>query len=100
MTLLDLVVGILCAHRLTQLVVWDGITEDIRHWLCSKGTFLAELLTCAQCAGVWCSVLTVGLLFAAHRWWYVGVFPYAFAIAGAVSIIEHATHWIGGYDGP
>lgn len=104
MTLLDLVLGVLCAYRLTQLLVWDTLLEPVTRWLASRSRWLDELLACPHCTGFWCSVCTVGLLALskdttwvacrgcalAFRW-----ILWAFALAGTVSIMEHATCWLG-----
>ena len=96
-TLVDLLLVALCAHRLTQLVVWDEISEGVVRQLSDCSTRLARLLACAHCAGFWCSVLATTVLLVWKRWghWPLLLFLVAFATAGMVSIVEHATGWLG-----
>jgi hypothetical protein len=92
-TFLDLVLGVLCAYRLTQLLVWDTLLEPVTRWLASRSRWLDELLACPHCTGFWCAVVTaVGLQ--ARHWWPARLLLWAFALAGAVSILEHATCWL------
>ena len=106
MTILDLILAALCAFRLTQLLVWDVILDPLTSWLSSRSPFLGELLACAHCTGYWCSAFTVVLLSVVKS--YPGsilaasanFILWAFAVAGAVSIVQHATCWldVGGQD--
>ena len=101
-----LIVASLCAFRLTQLLVWDTISDPVTLWLSSRSPFLGELLACAHCTGFWCSAFTVVLLSVVKG--YPGsilaasanFILWAFAVAGAVSIVQHATCWldVGGQD--
>ena len=95
-----LIVASLCAFRLTQLLVWDTISDPVTLWLSSRSPFLGELLACAHCTGFWCSLATVGLLFGSRCWWPLEIIVWAFAVAGVVSIVQHATCWldVGGED--
>ena len=92
MTFLDLLLGVLCAYRLTQVAVYDGIAESVRCWLANRSRWLDELLACPHCTGFWCAVVTAALLWV--PWWPLRVAVWAFALAGGVSLIEHATHWL------
>ena len=92
MTVLDLILGILCAYRLTQLVVYDTILDPITSRLASLHPKIDELLCCPHCSGFWCAVVTVVAL---ATWPPLRFGVWVFAIAGAVSIIEHATGWLG-----
>lgn len=98
---LDLGLGILCAYRLTQLVVWDGISAPVVSWFSERSSWFERLLGCAHCAGFWCSLLTVVALWLWRGcgWWFVGIGVWTYAIAGAVSLIEHATQWLASSDG-
>lgn len=65
-----LVVYCLAVARLTGLVVSDTITEPIRDWLLVRldgrertlGSFLAALIQCPWCAGMWISLVTAPLI--------------------------------------
>jgi len=93
--MLDLIVAVLCAYRLTQLIVWDGILSRLTNWLAGRSAWFAGLVNCAHCAGVWCSAFTAGLLYLVHiGWWPIRYVLYALGIAGAVSIFEHYTEWL------
>ena len=92
MTPLDLILCILCAYRLTQLVVYDLIAEPVTDWLSGLHPKLEEFLCCPHCVGFWMAVATVG----AFCWQPLRYGIWAFAIAGGVSIIEHATGWLEG----
>jgi len=93
--MLDLIVAVLCAYRLTQLVVWDDILGRPIDWLAERSVWFTGLVNCAHCTGVWCSTLTVGLLYLMHiGWWPIRYVLYVLGIAGAVSIIEHFTGWL------
>ena len=95
---LDLLVMALCAYRLTQLAVWDDISEPIIDWMGRRSEWLRRLFGCAHCVGFWCSVFTVGVTMAWKRWgwWPLQAIVLAFAVAGAVSVIEHSTGWLNG----
>jgi len=95
MTILDLILCILCAYRLTQLVVHDVISMPVTDWLSGLHPKLEEFLCCPHCVGFWVSVLTVGVMIGANYWQPLIYGVWAFAVAGAISIIEHATGWLG-----
>jgi len=94
MTALDLLLAALCAYRLTQLVVWDEISEPLVAWIGMRSDWLGRLLGCAHCTGFWCSLFAVILIIAGQRWPSVMVAMWTFAVAGAVSVLEHATGWL------
>jgi len=94
MTLTILPLAILCAYRLTQVVLYDTILERPICWLCRHNGYLEGLLTCPHCTGFWASVVTALLVYFSRLWAPLIVVVWAFGIAGAVSIIEHATHWL------
>ena len=100
MTILDLILAALCAFRLTQLLVWDIILDPLTSWLSRRSPFLEEMLACAHCTGFWCSLATVGLLYGSRYWWPLEIIVWAVAVAGVVSIVQHATCWldVGGED--
>ena len=91
MTAVDLILCILCAYRLTQLVVHDVISMPVTDWLSGLHPKLEEFLCCPHCVGFWMAVATV----AASCWQPLRYGIWAFAVAGAISIIEHATGWLG-----
>lgn len=43
----------LATARLTRLMVEDTIFEDVRDRLADRNEFLAEMLDCRWCAGIW-----------------------------------------------
>lgn len=90
----DLVLGVLCAFRLTQLVVWDAISEPMTSWLADQHPKLDELLSCAHCVGFWCSALTVVALHFQEYHWSIRLSVRAFALAGGLSMIQHGTKWL------
>ena len=92
MTPLDFLLAALCAYRLTQLVVYDAISAPVTDWLSDLHPKLEEFLCCPHCVGFWVSVLTVGVMIGTHNWLRYGV--WAFAVAGAVSIVEHVTRGV------
>ena len=94
MTPLDLLLGILCAYRLTQLLVYDAILEPVTSWLANLHPKLDEMLCCPHCCGFWCAVATVLMLWGAGHWSPLRYVLWAFALAGAVSLVEHATQWL------
>lgn len=72
-----LVVYALAVARLTGLVTVDTITEDIRHGVIKKlddrprtlGAYVATLITCPWCAGMWVSAVAAPLV------WFWGAHP-------------------------
>ena len=97
-TWLDALLTALCAYRLTQLVVWDEISEPVVTWLGDRSPWLKRLLACAHCSGFWCSLFAVAWLYAIKTigWWPLQAFMLAWAVAAVISIIEHATGWLNG----
>jgi hypothetical protein len=106
-TWLQLVIFALASFRLTRLLVFDKITEFIRHpflreveeidengdavtFIEIKGkglrAWIGELLSCYWCTGVWCSAFLYGIWYI----WPVGAEPLLviLAIAGFAGIIE------------
>jgi hypothetical protein len=69
---LQLLIYALAVARVTGLITTDSISEDARNaivlWLDDRpktlGAYLAELITCSWCAGVWVSVLAAPLVWA------------------------------------
>ena len=94
MTILDLILGALCAFRLTQLVVLDTLLVPVTSWLQDRSRFLDELLRCAHCTGFWCSLATAAAVLFGQHWWPLRLALWGFGLAGAVSIIAHATGWL------
>ncbi len=90
--MITLILTVLCAYRLTQLVVWDAILSPVTSWLASKHRLLDELLCCAHCVGFWCAVVSVVAVSQDH--WAIRIGVWALAVSGAVSMIQHATGWL------
>jgi len=91
----DLILAVLCAWRLTQLVVWDDLLSPVTDWLANKHRLLDELFGCPHCMGFWCSLVTVVAVRQDH--WLIRIGVWAFAVSGAVSMIQHATGWLDVY---
>jgi hypothetical protein len=71
---LQLVIYTLAVARLTGLVVADTITENLRDAIIDRldsrprtlGSFLATLLECPWCAGMWLSLIASPLVWFFH----------------------------------
>jgi hypothetical protein len=94
MTLIDLLIVVLCSYRLTQLVVYDGVSEPVTSWLSSLHHKLDEFLCCPHCVGFWASVASIVLMVGSNYWTPLRYGLWALAVAGAVSLIEHGTDWL------
>lgn len=90
--MIDLILAILCAYRLTQLLTWDDLLSPVTCWLANKHQLLDELFGCPHCMGFWCSLVTVVAVIQDH--WLIRIGVWAFAVSGAVSLIQHATGWL------
>jgi hypothetical protein len=85
-----LVIYTLAAARVTGLITTDTITEEIRDnligWLDDRpktlGRYLATLITCPWCAGMWVSLIAAPLL------WFAGHSPYLLVPALALAISQ------------
>jgi len=72
-----LLIYALAVARVTGLVTADAITEDLRDsligWLDDRpktlGSYLATLITCPWCAGMWVSLIAAPLV------WFFGESP-------------------------
>lgn len=71
---LQLVIYALAVARLTGLVVADTITENLRDAIVKRldprprtlGSFIATLLECPWCAGMWLSLIAAPLVWFFH----------------------------------
>lgn len=93
-TWLVAVVLVLAAFRITRLVTADVLLDAPRTWLAVHlPRKLAELVTCAYCAGFWISGLVVAC------WWFGGrvgwVVLVVFAVAGAQALLSAADRALG-----
>lgn len=87
-----LVVYALAVTRLTGLVTLDAITEDFRDraidWLDDRprtlGAFVATLITCPWCTGVWVSMAAAPLI------WFWGDHPLLLIPAMALALAQVA----------
>jgi hypothetical protein len=87
----------LAVMRVTGLVVSDSLTEPVRDrvkvWLDGRrgGLFLAELIECPWCAGMWISMAAAPLV------WFWGDIPVMLvsALALALSQVAGMAHHIG-----
>ncbi len=96
---LQLVVYALAVARVTGLITTDSITEPARDrlvgWLddrpATMGSFIAALIQCPWCAGMWVSLIAAPLV------WFWGDSPVMLipAIALAFSQATGATHNLG-----
>lgn len=91
-----LLVYALAVARVTGLVTQDDLTEEARHrfvtWLDDRprtlGSYLAKLVTCPWCAGMWISLAAAPLVwrFAEHPVLFVPALAMAFSqVAGMTS---------------
>lgn len=94
MTFINLILGILCAYRITQVIVYDTIFERPIGWLCRKSAYFEGLLTCPHCTGFWASVFTMLVIYFSDRWPKLILIVWAFGLSGGVSLIEHAGKWL------
>lgn len=81
----DLLLLLLASYRLTHALVFDKIAEPIRSRFPGKG-YLAYLVRCYWCAGVWISAVLIALrvLTPGIGQWVVLIF----AVAGGQAAIE------------
>lgn len=87
-----LVVYALAVARITGLIVLDDITEDARNrllgWLDDRprtlGAFVAKVVTCPWCAGVWVSLPAAPLV------WFWGDHPVLIVPALALALAQVA----------
>lgn len=87
-----LVVYALAVTRLTGLITLDTITEDLRDrligWLDDRprtlGAFVAKLITCPWCTGVWVSMAAAPLI------WFWGDHPLLLIPAMAMALAQVA----------
>ena len=84
-----LTIAVGASYRLTRLVVDDTIFDTPRDaltkWLLGGGTFrfyLAELIGCRWCVGVWTSFAVTASLAAIGHWPIVPSAVFALAVAG------------------
>jgi hypothetical protein len=92
MTFLLLVLLILACYRLARLISQDLITEFIRNWFGRQAAtgrpawqFLAELVHCPYCTGVWmAAVLALSVSHTFLEWCL-----YTLAIAGGQSFLQN-----------
>lgn len=96
---LQLLIYALAVARVTGLIVADSITEDLRDslitWLDDRpktlGSYLATLITCSWCAGMWASLTAAPLVWA----WGDSSVMLIPAIALAFSQLTGMTHNLG-----
>lgn len=96
---LQLLIYALAVARVTGLIYADTITEDLRDsvlaWLDDRpktlGSYLATLIQCPWCAGMWVALIAAPLV------WFWGGHPVMLipAIALAFSQVTGATHNLG-----
>jgi hypothetical protein len=85
-----LVIYALAVARVTGLITTDTITEEIRDnlitWLDDRpktlGRYLATLITCPWCAGMWVSLIAAPLV------WFLGTSPYLIVPALALAFSQ------------
>lgn len=71
---LQLLIYALAAARVTGLIVADSLTEDLRDGILARlddrpktaGSYLATLITCPWCAGMWVSLIASPLVWFFH----------------------------------
>lgn len=87
---LQLLVYALAVARVTGLITTDTITEDARDtvigWLDDRpktlGAYLATLITCPWCAGMWVSLIAAPLV------WFWGDWPVMLVLALALAFSQ------------
>jgi hypothetical protein len=94
-----LLIYALAVARVTGLIVADAITEPIRDWIIARlddapgsaGEWVATLITCPWCAGMWVSLVAAPLV------WFWGDSPVMLipALALAFSQVTGATANLG-----
>lgn len=98
MTALDLTFMGLAAWRWAMLVTTDSITEPARTWLNRRtvgvgvGGWLAALVSCPYCVGVWAAFAVVGVWEVGWRWawlWLV-VAPAVAAVVSLFTVVFEA----------
>lgn len=96
---LQLLLYALAAARVTGLIVSDALTEGIRDAILVKlddrpatlGSYLATLITCPWCAGMWVSLVASPLVW----FWHANPVMLALALALAFSQFIGMTASIG-----
>lgn len=85
----DMALLVLASYRLTHVLVFDKIAEPIRDCFPGKG-WLAYLVRCYWCAGVWVSLALVAVRFLWPRGgrWVVLVFAVAGGQAGLETLMR------------
>lgn len=96
---LQLLIYALAVARVTGLIVADSITEELRDgalaWLDDRpktlGSYLATLIQCPWCAGMWVALIASPLV------WFYGGSPFMLipAVALAFSQVTGMTHNLG-----
>jgi hypothetical protein len=89
-SLVILIVYALAVTRVTGLIVSDTITDDARTrligWLDDRprtlGSFVASLISCSWCVGVWVSMIAAPLV------WYFGDCPVLLIPALAMAMAQ------------
>lgn len=84
---IDLLILVLASYRLTHVLVFDKIAEPVRNRIPGHG-YLAYLVRCYWCAGVWISAMLIGLVAitpTVGRWTVL-----IFAVAGGQAALETA----------
>lgn len=87
---LTLAIYALAVARVTGLIVLDAITEPARDWLIdhlddrphTAGAFLAALIECPWCAGMWVSLVAAPLV------WFFGDSPFLLIPALALAFSQ------------
>lgn len=90
-----LFVLILACYRMARLVSMDTITEPVRRWVGRQASsqnkgwmFLAELLLCPYCVGLWVGFLLSTLIASSFTEWLL----LSLAIAGGQSFLEEVSN--------
>ena len=96
---LALLIYALAVARVTGLIVADSITEPVRDWIVARlddrprtlGSFIAALIECPWCAGMWVSLIAAPLV------WFFWASPVMLipAVALAFSQVTGMTNSLG-----
>jgi hypothetical protein len=73
---LQLLIYALAVARVTGLIVADSLTEELRDGIVARlddrphtlGSYLAKLIECPWCAGMWVSLVAAPLVWFFHDW--------------------------------
>lgn len=93
---LRLVVIVFAVYRVARIIAWDNITIAFRAWMGRQSyhgrlwRFLADLVHCVFCTGVWIAV-PAAVAYTVENYW-LDLALIWLGIAGAQAFLEALTH--------